>query len=159
MSINEESREWGNGAQRNFPQPHHNSTLQPCYDFYSQGITESRKVWLEIIIASIRNARGKILVAVVVVLALCKIACEFLEKGSNDLSYKSIIGTLLVAGMVLTIGLISLRGRKDTNVGQKEDREKDKVESAESGAGGISQGQDRRTTTRDGGPDIDGGGE
>jgi hypothetical protein len=145
MSINEGSREWGNGAQRNSLQPHHNSTLQPCYGFYQQGITESNKGLFEVIIASIRNARGRYLVAIVAVWALYKVACEFLEKGSNNLSYKSITGALLIALMILTVGLVSLRRIEDTNAGQKEDREKDKDESSESGTGGISPGQNRRT--------------
>ncbi len=157
MSINERSTERCNGAHRDSLQPHHNSTLQPCYEFYRQGITESHKGWIEVINASIRNARGRILIAVVAVLALSKVACEFLEKGSNNLSYRSIIGALLIALMILVVGLISLRRVKDTNVGQKEDREKDKVESAEFGVSGNSSDQDRRTSARDGGSDIDGG--
>jgi hypothetical protein len=157
MSIDEESKEWGNGAQTNFTQLHHNSTSQPCYDFYKQGINEANKGWIEVIVASIRNARGRYLVTIVTVWALYKVACEFLEKGSNNLSYKSITGTLLVAGMVLTIGLISLRRGKDTDVEQKENREKD--ESAESGAGGNGPGQDRRTTTRNRCADNDGSSE
>ncbi|MGA2172049.1 MAG: hypothetical protein ABSG82_03415 [Sedimentisphaerales bacterium] len=135
MSVNEESREWGNGAQGNSLQPHHNSTLQPCYEFYRQGITEPHNVWFEVI----RNARGKYLVSVVVVLALCKIACEMLEK--------SIIGTLVIALMILSIVFIPLWRVEDKDAGQKEDREKDKDESAKSGTGGISPGQNRRTST------------
>jgi hypothetical protein len=149
--MNKEYGKRGNDGQGNHPQPH--------YDFYAQGIAEAHKGWFEAVVALIRNARGKILVAVVVVLALCKIACEFLEKGSNNLSYKSIIGTILFGLMILTIGLVSLRRVEDTDVGQKENGEKGKVESAESGAGRISPGQDRRPSTRDGGPNLDGGGK
>jgi len=159
MDINEKSREWVDGSKRNSLQPHYESKLQPPYELYGQGITEANRGWIEAIITSIRNARGKILVAVVVVLALCKIACEFLEKGSNNLSYKSIISTLLVAGMVLVIGLISLRRTEDNDVWQKENRKEGKTESAEPGVGGNSQGQDRRASTRDGGSNLDGGGE
>jgi len=159
MDTNEEYGKRGDDEQGNQPQPHYKSKSRPPYELYGQGITEANRGWVEAIVVSIRNARGKILVAVVVVLALCKIACEFLETGSNNLSYKSIIGTLLVAGMVLTIGLISLRRVKNTDVGQKEDREKGKVESAESGTGGISPGQNRRPSTRNRGPDTNGGSE
>lgn len=149
--MNEEFGKHGNDGQGNHPQPH--------YDFYAQGITEARKGWFEALVALIRNARGKILVAVVVVLALCKIACEFLEKGSNNLSYKSIIGALLLASMILTIGLVSLWRVEDTDDGQKEERKKDKVESAESGTGRISPSQNRRPSTRDRGSNPDGGGK
>jgi len=160
MSINEKSKERGNGAQQdNSPQPHRNSISQPCYEFYQQGIYEANRGWIEAIIASIRNARGRYLVTIVAVWALYKVACEFLEKGSNNLSYKSITGTLLVAGMVLAIGLFSLRWNKDTDVGQKENREKDKDESAESGTGGISPGQNRGTSTRNRGSNANGGRE
>jgi hypothetical protein len=138
-----------NDRQGNYPQPH--------YGFYTQGITEARKGWWEVIAASIRNARGRYLVSVVAVWALYKIACEFIESGSNNLYNKSFIGALLVAGMVLTLGLIALRRVENTNAGQKEKRKKDKVESAESGTGGISPGQNRRTSTRDGGSNHDGG--
>jgi hypothetical protein len=82
-----------------------------------------------------------------------------IEKGSNNLSYKSIIGALLFGLMILIIGLVSLRRVKDTDVGQKEKRKKDKVESAESGTGRISPGQDRRPSTRNGGSNLDGGGK
>lgn len=149
MSMNEEYGKNGDGGQGNYPQPR--------YDFYAQGITEARKGWWEVIAASIRNARGKILVAVVAVLALCKVACEFLEKGSNNLSYKSIIGALIIALMILTIGLVSLRRVEDTD--GKEKRKKDKVESVESGTGRISPGQNRRPSTRNGGSNLDGGGK
>ncbi len=151
--MNEEYGKRGDDRQGNYPQPR--------YDFYAQGITEARtrKGWFEVIIASIRYAHGKYLVTVVAVLALCKIACEFLEKGSNNLSYKSLIGTLLVALMILTIGLVSLRRVKETDAGQKEDREKDKDESAESGTGKTGQDEDRRPSTRDRGSNLDGGGK
>jgi len=159
MSINEKSQGLGNGARESSPRPHHNATLQPCYDFYKQGINEANKGWIEVIVASIRNARGRYLVAIVTVWALYKVACEFLEKGSNNLSYKSITGTLLVAGMVLIIGLVSLRRGKDTDVGQEENRKESEIEPAESGTGGNSPGQNRRTATRNRGPNPDGGGE
>ena len=151
MSMNEEYVKRGYDEQGNHPQPH--------YDFYAQGITEARKGWFEVIIASIRSAHGRYLVTVVAVLALCKVACEFLEKGSNNLSYKSISGTLLIALMILTIGLVSLRRVEDTDAKQKEKRKKDKVEPVESGTGRISPGQNRRTSTRDGSPNLNGGGE
>ena len=153
MDTNRESGKRGDDGRENHLQPHYNHSSRPSYEFYGQGITEANRGWVEVI----RNARGRYLVTVVVVLALCKIACEFLEKGSNNLSYKSITGTLLVAGMVLAIGLFSLRRNKDTDVGQKENREKDKDESAESGAGGTGTGQNRRPSTRNRGPDADGG--
>ncbi len=156
--MNEEYGRRDDGGKGNCP--------QPCYDFYAQGITEARKGiaeackgWFEVITTSIRNAHGRYLVTVVAVLALCKVACEFLEKGSNDLSYKSISGTLLIALMILTIGLVSLRRVEDTDDKQEEKRKKEKVESAESGAGRISPGQNRRPSTRDGGSNLDGGGK
>jgi len=149
--MDEEFGKRGDDGQGNHPQPH--------YDFYAQGITESHKGWWEVITASIRNAHGKYLVTIVAVWALCEIACEFLEKGSNNLSYKSIGGTLLAALMIFTIGLVSLRGAKDTDGSQKEKRKKDKVKSAESGNGRISPGQNRRPSTRDGGSNLDGGGK
>jgi hypothetical protein len=157
--MNEEYGNRGDDGQGNHLLPPYYFTELPQCKFYKQGLTEANKGWLEAIVALIRNARGKILVAVVVVLALCKIACEFLEKGSNNLNYKSITGTLLLALMILTIGLVSLRRVEDTDVGQKEKRKKDKVESAKSGAGRISPGQNRRPSTRDGGPNLDGGGK
>ncbi len=120
---------------------------QPRYDFYAQGITEARKGWFEVITASIRNARGRYLVTIVAVWALSKVACEFLERGSNNLSYTSISGALLIALMILAIGLVSLRRAEDTDVGQKEKGKKDKVKSAESGNGRISPGQNRRPST------------
>ena len=142
MDTNKEYGKRGDDGQENHLQTHYDFKEQPRYDFYQQGITEPHRDWFVLM----RNARGKILVAIVVVLALCKIACEFLEKGSNNLSYKSITGTLLVAGMLLILGLVSLRRIEDTDVGQKENREKGKTESSESGAGGNSQDQDRRTS-------------
>jgi hypothetical protein len=149
--MDEEFGKCGDGWQENRP--------QPLYDFYAQGITEARKGWWEVITASIRNAHGKYLVTIVAVLALCKIACEFLEKGSNNLSYKSIIGAFLFGLMILTIGLVSLRRVKANNVGQKEKREKDKIEPAESGTGRISPSQNRGTSTRNRGSNLDGGGK
>jgi hypothetical protein len=148
--MDEEFGKRGNDGQGNHPQPQ--------YDFYAQGITEAHKRWFEVVVASIKNARGKYLVTVVAVLALCKVACEFLEKGSNNLSYKSIIGTLLFGLMILTIGLVSLRRVKNTDAWQKEKRKKDKVESAESGTGRISPSQNRRPSTRNRGPNLNGGG-
>jgi hypothetical protein len=149
--MNEEFGKRGDGWQENHPQPQ--------YDFYAQGITDARKGWWEVITASIRNAHGRYLVAIVAVWALSRVACEFLEKGSNNLSYKSISGALLFGLMILTIGLVSLRRTEDTDAGQKEKRKKDKVESAESGTCGISPGQNRKTSTRDRGPNLDGGGK
>lgn len=140
MDTNEKSGKSSNSGQGNHPQTQYDFTERPRYEFYQQGISEAHKGWIEVVIATIRNARGKILVTVVVVLALCKIACEFLEKGSSNLSYKSITGTLLVAGMVLTIGLISIRRVEETDVGKEEDRKEGKIESAESGPGGNGSG-------------------
>jgi hypothetical protein len=159
MDTNKEYGKCGDGGQGNHPQPHYDFTERPSYEFYGQGITEARKGWFEVVIASIKNARGRYLVAVVAVWALYKVAYEFIESGSNHLYNKSFIGALLVAGMVLTLGLIALRRVEGTDAGQKEKRKKDKVESAESGTGGISPGQDRRPSTRDGGPNLDGGGK
>jgi phage terminase large subunit-like protein len=159
MDTNKEYVKRSDDRQGNHPHPHYDFTEQPPYKFYGQGITEAHKGWWEVIAASIRNAHGKYLVTIVAVWALCKVACEFLEKGSNNLSYKSIIGTLLFGLMILIIGLVSLRRVEDTNVGQKEKRKKDKVESVESGTGRISPGQDRRPSTRDGGSNLDGGGK
>jgi len=149
--MNEEYGKHGDDRQGNYPQPR--------YDFYAQGITEARKGWFEVITASIRNARGRYLVTVVAVWALSRVACEFLKRGSNNLSYKSISGTLLIALMILIIGLVSLRRAEDTDAGQKEKRKKDKVKSAESGNGRISPGQNRRPSTRDGGSNLNGGGK
>lgn len=132
---------------------------QPPYDLYARGITEARKGWFKVITASIRNAHGRYLVTVVAVWALSKVACEFLEKGSNNLSYTSISGAILIALMILTIGLVSLRRAEDTDVGQKEKGKKDKIKSAESGTGRISPGQNRRSSTRDRGSNLDGGGK
>jgi hypothetical protein len=151
MGMDEEYGKRSDDGQGNHPQPQ--------YDFYAQGITEAHKKWFEVVVASIKNARGRYLVAVVAVWALYRVACEFIESGSNHLYNKSFIGALLVAGMVLTLGLIALRRVEDTNAGQKEKRKKDKVESAESGTGRISPGQNRRPSTRDGGPNLDGGGK
>jgi hypothetical protein len=152
-SMNEKNLESGNGRQGNQPQPPYYLTELPQCKFYQQGISAENRVWFEIL----RNARGKYLVVIVVVLALCKVACEFLEKGSSNLSYKSIIGTLIVAGMVLLIGLILLRKNEDTNAGQEENREK--IEQIESGTGGNGPGQDRRITERNRGTNPDGGSE
>jgi hypothetical protein len=149
--MDEEFGKRFNDGQGNYPQPR--------YDLYAQGITEARKGWWEVIAASIRNARGKYLVTIVAVWALCEVACEFLEKGSNNLSYKSIGGTLLIALMILTLGLVPLRRTKDTDGGQKGKRKKDKVEPAESGTGRISPGQNRRTSIRDRGSNLDRGGK
>jgi hypothetical protein len=139
FGMDEEFVKCGNDGQGN----HH----QPQYDFYAQGITEARNGLWEAVAASIKNARGKYIVTIVAILALCKVACEFLEKGSNNLSYKSIIGVLLLALMILTIGLVSLRRFKGNNAGQKEKGEKGKIKPAESGTGRISPGQDRRPST------------
>ncbi len=159
MVTNKESRNRGDDGQGNHPQPHYNFTERPSYEFYQQGISEAKRRYIEAIIASIKNARGRYLVAIVAVWALSRVACEFLEKGSNNLSYKSTGGTLLAALMIFTIGLVSLRGAKDTDGSQKEKGKKDKVESAESGNGRISPGQNRRPSTRDGGSNLDGGGK
>lgn len=123
-SMNEEYGRRDDGGKGRYPQPR--------YDFYAQGITKASKGWFEVIAASIRNAHGRHLVTIVAVLALCKVACEFLEK--------SIIGALLVAVVILIVGLISLRRVEDNDAGQKEKRKKDKDESAKSGTGRISPG-------------------
>lgn len=149
--MDEEFGKHGDDGQGNHPQPH--------YDFYAQGITEAHKKWFEVVIASIKNARGRYLVAVVAVWALYKVACEFIESGNNRLYNKSFIGALLVAGMVLTLGLIAIRRVENTNAGQKGKRKKDEVESAESGTGRISPSQNRRPSTRDRSPNLDGGGK
>jgi hypothetical protein len=158
MDTNGEFGKRGDGGQGSHPQPHYGFTEQPQYEFYRQGINEAHRGWFEVIIASIRNARGIHLVTIVAVWALSKVACEFLKSGNSHLDDKSFIGTLLVAGMVLIIGLVSLRRVENNNAGQKEDREKDKDKPAESGAGGNSASQNRRPSTRDGGPNLDGGG-
>lgn len=155
MDTDGKFRKRSDGGQGSHPQQHYE---QPPYEFYRQGINEAHRGWFEVIIASIRNARGIYLVTIVAVWALCKVACEFLKSGNSHLDHKSFIGALLVAGMVLTIGLVSLRRVKNNNAGQKEDREKDKDKPAESGAGGDSASQNRRASTRDGGPNLDGGG-
>jgi hypothetical protein len=151
IGMNEEFGKCSNDGQGNYPQPH--------YDFYAQGITEAHKGWIEVVIASIKNARGKYLVAVVAVWALYKVACEFIESGSNHLYNKSFIGALLAAGMVLTLGLIAILRDEGTNAGQKEKGKKDEIESAESGTGGISPSQNRRPSTRNGGSNLNGGGK
>ena len=151
MVTNEESKECGNGAQGNSLPTHNNSTSQPCYEFYRKGITEPHNVWLDVI----RNTPVRYLVTIVSIWALYEIAREFLEGGRN-LDDKSFFGTLLIAGMLLTIAIVSLRRIEDTDVGQKENREKDKDESAESGTGGISPGQNRRTSTRNRGSNTNG---
>ena len=155
MDTDRESGKRGNDGQENHPQPHYNLIEQPPYDWYKQGITEAHKGWVEVI----RNARGRYLVTVAAVWALYEIACEFLKSGSNHFDDKSFFGTLLVAGMLLTIAIVSLRRIENTDVGQKENREKDKDESAESGTGGISPGQNRRTSTRNRGSNANGGGK
>lgn len=159
MSMNEKYGERGDDGQGNHSQPHYDFTERPPYKFYQNGITEAPKGWPEAFLTLARNARGIQIVTVVVVLALCKIACEFLEKGSNNLSYKSITGTILVALMILIIGLISLRRTEDTDAKQKEEREKNKDESAKSGAGGTSQSQNRRPSKRNGSSNPNGGGK
>jgi hypothetical protein len=154
MDTNRESGKRGDGGQENHPQPHYNLIEQPPYDWYKQGITEAHKGWIEVI----RSTRGRYLVTVATVWALYEIAREFLEGGRN-LDDKSFFGTILVAGMLLTIAIISLRRIENTDAGQKENREKGKDESAESGTGGISQGQNRRTSTRNRGSNTNGGRE
>jgi hypothetical protein len=149
----------GNGRQGNQPQPQYDFTEQPRYGFYQQGLTEAQKGWIEVFIASIKNARGRYLVTIVAIWALSKVACEFLEKGSSNLSYKSITGTLIIAGMVLIIGLISLRKNEDINVEQQENRKESEIKPAESGTGGNSPNQDRGITERNRGPNHDGGSE
>jgi len=158
MDTNGEFGKRCDGGQGNHPQPHYGFTEQPEYDFYNRGINEVHRVWLEVISTSIRNARGKYLVSVVAVLALYWVACEFLKSENNHLDNKSFIGALLVAGMVLTIGLVSLCRVENNNAWQKEGREKDKDKPAESGTGGNSACQNRRPSTRDGGSNLDRGG-
>jgi hypothetical protein len=148
-----------NGRQGNQPQPPYYLTELPQCRFYQQGISGENRGWIEVIIASIKNARGRYLVTIVAIWALSKVACEFLEKGSSNLSYKSIISTLLIAGMVLIIGLISLRKNEDINVEKQENRKESEIKPAESGTGGNSPDQDRRTSERNRGPNHDGGSE
>jgi phage terminase large subunit-like protein len=159
MDTNEEYGKRGDGGQGNHPQQYYNFTECPPYDFYQQGVTEAKKGWLEVFIASIRNTSGRyLLVTIVSVWALSKIAYEFLEKGSNNLSYKSIIGTLLITSMIFVIGLVSLWRIEKTDAGQEEDRKKDKNESAESGSCRKGPFQNRRPSTRNRGTDANGGG-
>jgi phage terminase large subunit-like protein len=143
--MNEKNLESGNGKQGNQPQPHYDSKLQPPYEFYEQGITSANRPWIELI----RNARGRYFVVAVVVLALCKIACNTLEK--------SILGALVIALMILSIVFIPQWREDNTNVEQEENREK--IEQIESGTGGNGPGQDRRITARNRGANPDGGSE
>lgn len=159
MIMNGKYGKCDDDGQRNHYQPHYDFTERPPYKFYQNGITEEPKGWPEAFFTLARNARGIQIVTVAVVLTLCYLACEFLEKGSNNLSYRSIIGTLLVALMIFIIGLISLRRTEDTDAKQKEEREKNKDESAKSGAGGTSQSQDRRPSKRNGSSNPNGGGK
>ena len=153
MNINEKSREWGNSVQEDkSPRPHYESIPQSCYDFYNRGITEPRKVWIDVIL----NTPVRYLVTIVSIWALYEIAKEFLEGGRN-LDDKSLFGTLLVAGMLLTIAIISLPRVKDTDVRQKENGKESETEPAESGTGGIGPGQNRRTSARNRGTNTNGG--
>jgi hypothetical protein len=155
--MNEEYGKHGESGQDNHPQQYYDITEQPQDKFYKQGVFDRRKVWWEVITTSISNARGRCLITVVAVLALCKIACEFIGKGSNNLSYKSIIGSLLIALMIFITGLVSLRRVEDKNdAEQKEKRKKDKTDSTESGPGGSSPSQDRRASGGDRSSNLDG---
>ena len=153
--MDEENRKLNDDGQESYPRSDYDLTEQRQYEFYRKGITEP-KGWRDIIAALIRNAHGRCLITVVAVLALCKIACEFIGKGSNNLSYKSITGSLLIALMIFITGLVSLRRVEGTDDEQKEKREKDKNKSAESGPGGSGPSQDRRTSGGDGGSNLDG---
>jgi hypothetical protein len=155
MDTNRESGKRGNDGRENHPQPHYDSKLQPFYELYRQGITEANRGWFEIL----RRVSGRYVVPVGAVWALYEIAGEFLNSGNNNLDDRSFFGVLLVAGMLLTIAIVSLRRIEDTDVEQKENRKEGKVESAEPGAGGKSPGQNRRTSTRDRSTDVDGGSE
>lgn len=147
MSMNEKNLESGIGRQGNQPQPHYDSKSQPPYELYEQGITPANRPWIEFV----RNARGRYFVVAVVVLALCKIGCETLEK--------SIIGALIIALMILSILFFPQWREDNTNAGQKENRKESKIKSAEPGAGGNGPGQDRRITARNRGTNPDGGSE
>jgi len=160
MSTNNEFGKCGNGKRGNPLPPRYDSTSRPPYEFYEQGITEANKGWLEAIITSARNAGGRYLVAAVAVIFLYKIAYEFIANGSEHLSNKAFIGALLIAAMILSIGLVSLLRVKDTNATEIQKTEKNKKdEPPEPGTCGKGSGQNRRPSTRDRGPNPDGGGK
>lgn len=158
MSTNNGFGKCGNGKRGNPLPPRYDSTSRPPYEFYEQGITEASKVWLKAIITSARNAGGRYLIAAVAVIFLCKIACEFIANGSENLGSKAFIGALLVAAMILSIGLVSLLWVKNTDATERQ-KEDNKDEPPESGTGGKGAGQNRKPSTRDRGPNSDGGGK
>jgi len=151
--MNEKNGTSGNGRQGNQPQPHYESKSQPLYELFKQGITEANRGWLEVL----RRAGGKYFIPFVGIGTLYKIAHEVLRSENNRFNDKSFFGILLISGMILSIVIVSLC--KNTDVWQKENRKESEIESAESGAGGISPGQNRRITTRNRGSNPDGGSE
>lgn len=158
MDTNNRFTKCGNDKRGTSPPPRYDSTSRPPYEFYEQGITEANKGWFETIITSARNAGGRYLVAAVAVIFLCKIACEFIANGSENLGSKAFIGALLVAAMILSIGLVPLLRVKDTNATEKTEKNK-KDKPPEPGTCGKGSGQNRRPSTRDRGPNPDGGGK
>jgi phage terminase large subunit-like protein len=157
IGMNEKYVKRGNNGQGNHPQPHYDFTERPPYEFYRQGITESHKSLFEAIVTSGHKAGGRYLVAAIAIIFLYKIACEFIAKGSENPSSKAFIGVLLIAAMILAVGLVSLLWVKDTDATEIQKTEKGKNESFELGTGGKGQRQNRRTSTRDGFSNPDGG--
>ena len=104
---------------------------RPPYGFYEDGV--NRVGWYRSILAVIEKGYGGDVVAVVAILALSKIACELVKKKADGVDVMTLIGSLAVAGMVFTIGLLGMFwARKGRHV---ESSEEDKGETIEPGVG------------------------
>ncbi|MBN2269544.1 MAG: hypothetical protein JXN61_02960 [Sedimentisphaerales bacterium] len=77
----------------------------PTYDFYEQGV--KRVTWLTAVFAAIQKGNGGHAVAIVAILTLCKIACDLVKNKADGVDLLTLIGCLVIAAMISTIGLFA----------------------------------------------------
>ena len=78
----------------------------PPYDFYQQGV--NRVTWPTAVFAAIQKGNGGHAVAIVAILTLCKIACDLVKNKADGVDLLTLIGCLVIAAMISTIGLLAM---------------------------------------------------
>ena len=105
-----------------------NDLARPQYEFYEAGVRESRTGWLSVIYGFFKDRTIPEIIAIVAVVALWRIADEFIKKGTG-LDGMSLAGCLVTATMIFGIGLVALyRATKQYNAKTTQERQRKTTE-------------------------------
>jgi len=111
--------------------PPNGARAHPPYDLYEQGV--KRVTWPTAVFAAIQKGNGGHAVAIVAILTLCKIACDLVKNKADGVHILTLIGCLVIAAMISTIGLLAMfwagKGYHAENT------EEDESDTTEPGAG------------------------